>query len=240
MTRLLAGLVLAVAIAATANADINVGEPATIARWNFDVLLNERKIGTHRFELIDGGNVRHLRTDASFDVKVLFFNAYRYRHNSVEKWENGCLASIQSETDRNGDELSIRGESDAESFLIDGKTGERAIDRSCVMSFAYWNPEILDQDALLNSQTGDFQDIDVRFAGEEEIEAGGQTFAADRFEIDTGQGVIKVWYQQDNDRWLALEAPAKGKRTIRYQLTSVPTLADSRTDWPTGGVRNDI
>ena len=237
---LLSGVVLASTLAGVSMADENLGAAATVARWNFDVLLNGKDIGEHRFELLDSGADVRIRSTASFDVKVLFFNAYRYRHQSVEEWQDGCLASLQATTDRNGDEITVTAVSESDGIVVDGKSGRQTIDNTCVMSFAYWNPAILKQQSLLNSQTGAYQAINVRYVGVETIEAVGQSFAADRYEVDTGQGVIKLWYQQDNARWLALEAPAKGNRTISYRLRDVPTLADSRIDVAAGGQRNDI
>lgn len=83
---LLAGLALAVPAWATPDTS-----------WNFSVLLDGRAIGTHRFELRPTGNeTRSLQSDARFDVKILGFTVYRYRHEARETWEGNCLDQIEA------------------------------------------------------------------------------------------------------------------------------------------------
>ena len=161
---------------------------ASVSRWEFAVLLNGKEIGEHRFERIETEGAVQVRSDASFDVKVLFINAYRYRHNSTERWQDGCLASLQATTDRNGDQISVSADAGVDGVVVAGKAGEQTIGDACVMTFAYWNPAILEQDALLNSQTGAYQPIRVTHAGADSIRAAGQSIAANRYEVDTGQG----------------------------------------------------
>ncbi|MEM1260818.1 MAG: DUF6134 family protein [Pseudomonadota bacterium] len=239
MIRSLATMGLSLLLATAAVAE-DFGVPSTVERWAFDVMLDKRKIGIHRFELIQGGDSIELRSDAKFDVKILFINAFRYRHQSTERWRDGCLVSLNADTDSNGDKLSVAGSASEDGFLVDGKTGEETITTDCMMSFAYWNPAIIEQSALLNSQTGDYQRVEIRRVGEETIRAAGGDYPAVRYDIDTGKGVIKLWYGAETDRWLALEAPAKGDRTIRYRLRDDITLADTRISLPQGVIRNDI
>ena len=54
----------------------------------------------------------------------------------------------------------------ADQFLVttNNKTTELP---SCVMTFAYGNPKILDQKKLMNSQNGEYLDVDIQFLREE-------------------------------------------------------------------------
>ena len=45
-------------------------------------------------------------------------------------------------------------------FRVDGSAGEADLPE-CVMSFAYWNPAFLDQGRLLNTQNGEFLDVEI-------------------------------------------------------------------------------
>ena len=54
--------------------------PAEPAEWRFEVFLNDKPIGYHSFSLDSSGTEQVLTTEASFDVKVLFVTAFRYRH----------------------------------------------------------------------------------------------------------------------------------------------------------------
>ena len=78
--------------------------------WDFRVLLDGDRIGYHRFELIDDGDLRRLTSEAKFDVRFLFVNAFRYRHKNTEVWDDGCLQSIDARTQSNGKKLAVLGE----------------------------------------------------------------------------------------------------------------------------------
>jgi hypothetical protein len=43
-----------------------------------------------------------------------------------------------------------------------------------------------------------------------------------RYSLETPGGEIKLWYASEDRRWLALEAPARGERKIRYVPRQVP------------------
>lgn len=212
---------IAVALAAA----LLPGLAAASDRWEFEVLLNDKEIGSHTFDITRTEDGQRMETEASFDVRFLFVTAFRYRHQNTEIWRDGCLASIDAVTDNNGEQLSVNGGATQESFDLAGPRGSESLS-GCVQTFAYWNPEILDAEQLLNSQTGEYEDIDVVYAGADTVEVGGVTIDADRYTMTAKGGDIKLWYSSDDQRWLALEAPAKGGRTIRYRPLSVPAADD--------------
>src|SRR5687768_1235883 len=60
--------------------------------WDFRVFLDDKEIGTHRFDLLDkGGGERELVSQARMAVKILFVTAYTYDHHDVEHWSGDCL-----------------------------------------------------------------------------------------------------------------------------------------------------
>ena len=153
-----------------------------IRHWEFRVFLDEREVGTHRFTLTENGAIRELRSVARFDVQFLFVTAWRYRHEATERWQDGCLASLVSRTDDNG-----------EPYAVDWRSGE-----GCEMSFAYWNPRILGARRLLNAQTGELEPVRVARLGEERwrLSAPG----------------IHIELQYSGGEWVSLEALKGGRR----------------------------
>ncbi|MGB5246745.1 MAG: DUF6134 family protein [Woeseia sp.] len=184
--------------------------------WQFRVLLDGKPIGTHNFALQDDGDRRLLKSDANFEVKFLFFSAYRYQHYNREEWSNGCLRDIEARTVTNGKEQEVIGEQTGDRFVIE-KPDDEGVSASCVMTFAYWNPEFLKQPRLLNPQTGEYLDVNVEPLGSDTIQVRGNQEAAQRYRITAKNTDLEVWYSQDNE-WLALESVAKGGRKIRYEL----------------------
>ena len=196
--------------------------------WRFEVLLDDKQIGYHDFNVTDDGQRQVLETEASFDVKFLFITAFRYRHQNTEVWNDGCLSSIAAATDNNGDLLEVDGRQVDDAFRLSRDSGEATLE-DCVQTFAYWNPAILDAERLLNSQTGEYESVSVEFEGEDRITLDGSPVDALRYRLMAEAGDIKLWYSDDSARrWLALEAPAKGGRTLRYQPLSVPEDAADR------------
>ena len=196
------------------------------ADWRFEVLLNDKPIGFHSFSLNGDRERQILTTEAQFDVKFLFINAFRYRHDNTEIWGNGCLDSIDARTDSNGDLLSVRGQRIENSFELEGQRGTQ-LPGNCIQTFAYWNPDILDSSQLLNSQTGELEDVTVSRESLDVIDVNGKTVEAIRYSLLAKSGAITLWYSNDESRrWLALEAPAKGGRTLRYIPVRIPTADD--------------
>ena len=196
------------------------------ADWRFEVLLNDKPIGFHSFSLTGDGERQTLTTEAQFDVKFLFINAFRYRHDNTEIWGNGCLDSINATTDSNGDFLSVRGQRFENAFRLEDQPA-KPLPGECIQTFAYWNPDILDSSRLLNSQTGELEDVTVIRENLDAIDINGKTVEAIRYRLLAKSGAITLWYSNDESRrWLALEAPAKGGRTLRYIPVRIPTADD--------------
>jgi hypothetical protein len=183
----------------------------------FDVLLDGKKIGYHRFEIDGPRNDAAVRSEASFDVKFLFVTAFSYRHTATENWSDGCLEEIEARTNSNGKMLNVLGERTVGGFVIE--TGEREAELpECVMTFAYWNPGFLEQPRLLNPQTGEYLDVEVQDLGQDTVELAGREIPARSVRLTARQMDITLWYSEDAE-WLALESVAKGGRIIRYELS---------------------
>jgi len=185
-----------------------------VREWRFNVLLNDKPIGSQVFRLTHDGSEARMDIEASFDVKILFFTAYSYRHSNEEIWQGGCLQSIRSTTDDNGKPFHVLGEREGDGFVVD-TGGTRETLPTCVRSFAYWNPDYLRSAKLLNSQTGDYEPVTVTNGGKDVLEFRGKRVQARRLSLKGPKFDIALWYSPEND-WLALESSSKGGRTLRY------------------------
>ena len=213
-----------------------IASPSQQTQWQFKVLLDNREIGTHHFTLSESNGRQIIQTEARFDVKVLFVNLYRYRHQSTEVWQGNCLRSIDSETDANGKPFLVKGdlvkgglvsgESNDNYFQVNTAGNEKELP-SCIMTFAYWNPDFLSEDKLLNSQTGIYEDVTITRLGEESLQLNGEAVAAVKYLIDLKAGPITLWYSANDFHWLALESVAAGGRILRYEPLTIPSIGDT-------------
>ena len=185
--------------------------------WQFDVLLDGSPIGYHRFDLMSRESQLEVRSEASFDVRILFINAFRYRHSNRELWDGECLRDIESSTRQNGEEFAVSGELLAEGLRVEANGKSDQLD-GCIMTFAYWNPRFLEQTRLLHPQTGEYMPVDVQPMGREELTVRGESIIAHAYQVKARDVDITVYYS-DDDEWLGLASVAKGGRIIRYVLT---------------------
>ena len=192
------------------------GAAAQTRVWDFQAFLDDARIGYHRFTLTDQGGVRELKSETRFEVKILFITAYRYTHNAVERWRGDCLDSLQASTDDNGEKLMVDAVTAGDRLTVN--TGKSRADfAGCVMSFAYWNPQMLRQTLLLNAQTGALEPARIVDMGNETIAVRGAPVAAKRYRITGPKNPIDLWYSP-SDEWLALESTLAGGRRLRYAL----------------------
>lgn len=203
-------ILLAALLATTAGASTANGE------WRFRVFLDDAEIGYHHFRLLGQGPEQQLESEARYNVKFLYVTVYRYAHDSRERWQGNCLKQVDASTQDNGKALTVRGTQESARFVVSG-THNQADLPACVMTFAYWNPDLLGQSRLLNVQTGEYLNVQVRTLGEENIAVRGATQRALRYALETRDFRIDLWYSPDKE-WLALESLTDGGRKLRYLI----------------------
>lgn len=182
----------------------------------FDVYLDDKRIGTHSYEFVRAGETTVVSSDARFDVKFLFFTAYRYRHTVTERWEDGCLRHIDAETTANGKRQTVDGRSDAGVFAIVEGDGLRRLEK-CVMTFAYWNPDFLERARLLNPQTGEYLPVEVSEVDVAGLDESRVRLGSSAYRVSARGLQVTVWYSDSGD-WVGLESEARGGRILRYEI----------------------
>jgi hypothetical protein len=193
----------------------SVAQASQEQAWHFRVFLDDKPIGTHRFRLLDEGQRQVVQSEADFDVRFWFIEAYNYLHRNREVWQEGCLAEIDAQTDDNGRQQSVSGSRAEDGFrLLSSAQGEITLP-PCVMTFAYWDPAFLEEGRLLNPQTGEYVAVSVERIGTSTVPYQGQEVTAEGYRLTAGEITIDVWYSPQR-RWLALESIAEGGRRLRY------------------------
>lgn len=192
-------------------------QPGDVNRWEFDVYLNDKKVGKHSFEVVESDGVRQVMSEANFVYRILFIPAYQYEHRSAERWAGNCLLEFDARTNANGDRIEVSGERNESGFRVERDQAPLELP-DCVMTFAYWNPDFLAQPQLLNPQTGEYVDVNVEKVGTEMLEVRGESVEATRYRLTAYEVDVTLWYSPNNE-WLALESVAKGSNIIRYELS---------------------
>ncbi len=184
--------------------------------YDFKVFLGKDEIGRQRFDVSSEGERTQVRIDAQFTVKFLYIPVYRYRHTNVETWEGTCLREIRAETDDNGESFFVNGIVRNGQLQVQTQAGNWT-GEGCIKTFAYWNPEWIKGERLLNSQTGEHQPASILAVGEETIPVQGVPTRTTHRRIVTDKFTVDLWYAL-NGRWVALQSTTKKGDTLRYSL----------------------
>ncbi|MCV6624213.1 MAG: DUF6134 family protein [Cellvibrionaceae bacterium] len=202
-------------IANNIDANTDTVSPAPPQNLYFDVFLDDKKIGKHNFIFSAIDNGYELNSEASYKVKILGITFFNYQHQSKELWQDNCLKSIQSSTDSNGDKYSVSSALVNESMQITTQD-ETFTTSECTRSFVYWEPDLLFSKALLNSQTGELQELEQS----EELNGELRIIKISGKDVD-----IELHYQTDQatglDLWKALIAKLENGRTLNYRSANI-------------------
>ncbi|TKB68696.1 MAG: hypothetical protein E8D52_06785 [Nitrospira sp.] len=184
--------------------------------YDFKVFLGKDEIGHQRFDVSTEGEQTEVRVDAQFTVKFLYITVYTYRHTNVETWERTCLREIRAKTNDNGESFFVNGIFQNGQLQVQTQAGTW-IGEGCIRTFAYWNPEWITGERLLNSQTGEHQPASILTVGEETIPVQGVPTRTTHRRIVTDKFTIDLWYTL-NGRWVALHSTTKKGDILRYVL----------------------
>lgn len=184
--------------------------------WDFRVFLDDKEIGTHRFDLLEQGGQRQLTSQARMTVKILFVTAYTYDHHDVEHWDGDCLSTLASSTDDNGEKHRVDVQRSDGATVVKTLEGTQRLGE-CVLTFAYWNPAMLQQSRLLNSQDGEYVEVKITDAGPDSIVVRGVKMPARRYELRSRKLSIDLWYSEQK-QWLALESTTERGQKLIYKL----------------------
>jgi hypothetical protein len=188
---------------------------ATPRVWSFSAFLDERPIGHQRFTLTGQGDALDVAIETRFAARFYGLFAYHYAHDATESWQGGCLARMAARTDDDGRLSQVSVVPGDGGLRVRGPGGAGSLE-GCVMSYAYWNPLILQQQRLLNAQTGEMEPIVVAALGVEPLNLHGNRVSARHFRITRSGNPLDLWYSESGD-WLALESSLGGGRRLRYQ-----------------------
>jgi len=186
--------------------------------FNFKVLLNDKDIGHHRFSVED----QTVKSDAAFDVKLWIIPAYKYRHKATETNFNGCLTSLQSETQDGADNFALKTIEATPNFkiLVNQKEITHA---SCMQTFRYWDINFTQQKTAINPQDGKLFTLNFTHDGTEPINSLGKSIRANKYTLkalgDQDEKFhIELWYHPETQAWLQLKSYVKDDNVLTYVL----------------------
>ena len=188
-------------------------------QWKFRVFLDDSEIGYHRVTLNYQQQIKRVNVEADFKVKFLFFTAFRYQHKAEEVWSDSCLTDIKATTNNNGDSLFIRKNNKSANFKLLSHAGEQQLE-GCVRSFAYWDVELLKADHLLNTKSGEIEEVKLHKLGDSVLQFEDKNIPAIKYRLSLKDKSIDLWYSA-NMNWLALQSETEGGYQLSYYSEAI-------------------
>ena len=211
-----------VATASGAKAEPSCAAPPDVeARYGdriaFDVVREGSKVGNHetRFDREDG--MLKVTSEMKLKVKVLFIPVYKFQYEAEEVWCGDSIQALRAKVNDNGDKLSFAADRMADGFVIRLGEAEEVVEAD-ILPTNHWNPNVLDDNTVLNTLTGNVNRVDIINHGEEVIKTGSGEIRATRYEY-RGELETEAWYD-DAGRWVKLRFEAKDGSTIEYVCTT--------------------
>jgi hypothetical protein len=183
-------------------------EPEITRQLDFEVFLNDREVGKHRFELLEQGESIEVSSTMSLDFKIFKIKRVQYVHQANEIWQSGCLVALRSETEKQGSAAAVEASTD-QSGLVVQRPKETETITGCVRGFSYWNPQWLEGDHLLNAETGINVPVEISSRLSEQDSITHMKLALPKVDID-------LQYDAAGE-WLSLQTELLIGGTLRYQ-----------------------
>ena len=218
MTKLLTGilLILSVQISNAVESQLSVDDLAVIGEnIDFKIFLNDREVGSHSFVLQQQGEKLLVSSTMSLDFTVLLFKKIKYRHQANEVWQAGCLVSLNSQTQKQGENISVNALTDATGLVVKHREGSQTIE-GCASGFAYWDQRLLDADYLLNAESGQYLPVDISSRVSAQDNITHMLIAGSKVDV-------RLQYDAAGN-WLSLESKLQVGGLLRYQRVAAEQL----------------
>ena len=196
---------------------------ATERRFAFDVFLDSRPLGSHRFTIHGAPEAEAtVESEARFDVRILGIDVYRYRHRATERWAEGCLVALDADTLDNGRELRVVAALQGATLHIEQPAARPPLP-ACTPGYAYWDRDLLlRQRVLLNPQTGTADPVSFELLGRMPLTVGNRRLEAEQYRLHSPGHTIDLWYSPDGE-WLQLESTVESGRRLVYRRRDAGT-----------------
>ncbi len=189
-------------------------------RFIYTITRDGEPIGTQKLDFLrDGDNGLTVITDVEIDVHVLGLSFYKFTQHIEEKWQNGLLQALLSQTNDDGEERKVDLKRDGDRLKGTYNNKQRDVPGNLIPS-TLWHPDAIKQTVVLDSVRARQHQITVADKGDAPLVLPVGQVEARHFAF-TGELNRDVWYGPDGII-LQAEMKAKDGSVIRQQLLDRP------------------
>jgi hypothetical protein len=185
---------------------------------HFRALRHGSPIGEHRVTFRLDGDRLTVETHVDVAVRVLFFTAFRFKHDAEEIWRSGRLVSVKSTTDDNGTLLKVSGDAVEDGFRIVGDDGPFLAAAHLLTSNTLWDSRVVRENRLIDVQRGGEIGMVTKRLGDEQVDTPQGPVRASRHQMITPYWAGSVFHDSDG-RWVKALIELRGE-SIEYALAA--------------------
>jgi hypothetical protein len=158
----------------------------------FNVLLDKKPVGTHGFEITRGDGTIVVNSKLQLKAKFLGLFPVNYNHESTEYWKNGCIVAVNAKTTKRGKTITVKAKSKPQGLEVLSNNRVEVL-KGCIKSFAYWDPLLLKDSQLLNTENGDLVSVQVETTASETDTSKTILISSSEANILLGYDVYGQW-----------------------------------------------
>jgi Family of unknown function (DUF6134) len=175
--------------------------PSTADNQRFSVLYKGDRIGAHTVAYSAATGETRIVTEIDLLVKAFFLTLFSFSHRSEERWRDGRLVSLRSETVEHGETLHVTGAPVAQGFRVVSKAGPFIAREDALTSNNLWTPAVLQQETVIDAYHGGVIGVSARRLADEQIPVAGRLVGTTRYRFITPYLAGSIWYDAAN-RWV--------------------------------------
>jgi hypothetical protein len=180
----------------------------------FDVVRDGDLVGQHvtKFSHEESGMIIESRMNMS--IAFLSVPVYTFDYRSVEIWLGGALSYLDVVIVDGSDHIKISSLPNPDGLTVNTPSGTYSVN-SPIISTNHWNVNVVKQSRVLNTLTGNINQVKISNRGEERIAVKGSFILATRYDYSGELTDTSVWYDA-NGRWSKLKFKARDGSTVEY------------------------
>ena len=165
---------------------------------NYDVLLDDNKIGEHKIFVHKSGNEVTIDHTIDLKAKVAFVTVYQLKHHSTEVWlEEGPrkvrLVRYHGKSHENSDEIEVNGHATPDGFLVESPSGAVTAPKDIGTTDSFWVSVGTTHPHVLDNVKGTLVNATVHNEGNDTVDGK----AAQKFLLKTDGRNAEGWFADD-------------------------------------------
>ena len=179
----------------------------------FDVVREGKRVGTHVVGFQGFPNDLVVTSKFNLKIDILFINAYSFEYSSKANWKDGILHDLSVLVDDNGEKLSLEAKKRSKYLTVSNDQESFQVPLP-IYPTNHWNAGVLGQNKVLNTLTGELNNVEIIEKGYEMVETRQGKVKALRYAY-TGDLETEIWYD-DKKRWVGMEFVGSDGSLIKY------------------------